>query len=79
MITLIITLTMLAVVLGIALAVSLRGSGSTADSDRPFRNQEGDHVYYDKSIIEKKNFHRLYPKAAARSLSRLFRKTKGQD
>lgn len=77
MITLIIILTMLAVVLAIALAVSLKEG--TAYDDHPFRNQEGDHVYYDKSIIEKKNFHRLYPKAAARSLSRLFRRQNNQN
>ncbi len=74
MILLIIILVMLAVVLGIALAVSLKTPGETDDSDRPFRDKDGDHVYYDQSIIEKKAFFRLHPKEAARTFSRLFRK-----
>ena len=74
MITLIIILTMLAVVLAIALAVSLKDGTAYDDGDRPYRDQDGDHVYYDKSIIEKKRFHRLHPKEAARTFSRLFRK-----
>ncbi len=65
---------MLAVVLAIALAVSLKGSGKDDYDDQPYRDQNGDHVYYDKSIIEKKRFHRLYPKEAARSFKRLFKK-----
>ncbi len=71
MILLIIILVMLAIVLAIALAVSLKGTSN--DDDRPFRDPDGDHIYYDKSIIEKKRFHRLHPKEAARSLSRLFK------
>ena len=63
---------MMAVVLVIALAVSLKGSNS--DDDKPYRDQDGDHFYYDKSIIEKKRFHKLYPKQAARSFARLFKK-----
>lgn len=74
MITLIIILVMLAVVLAIALAVSLKDNSSDSDGDRPFRDQDGDHVYYDESIIEKKRFHSLHPKEAARTFSRLFRK-----
>ena len=73
MITLIIILTMLAVVLAIALAVSLR-DGTAYDDDRGYRDQNGDHVYYDKSIIEKKRFSRLHPKEAARTFARLFRR-----
>ncbi|MDE6632064.1 MAG: hypothetical protein K2K23_03610 [Muribaculaceae bacterium] len=71
MITLIIILTMLAVILAIALAVSLKG-GREDEDDRPYRDQDGDHVYYDKSIIEKKRFSHLHPKEAARTFSRLF-------
>ncbi len=74
MILLIIILIMLAVVLAIALAVSLKTHSEADDSDRTYRDQNGDHVYYDKSIIEKKTFHRLHPKEAARTFSRLFRK-----
>lgn len=64
---------MLAVVLAIALAVSLKG-GNPGDDDRGYRDQDGDHIYYDKSIIEKKNYHRLHPRDAARTFARLFRK-----
>ena len=72
MITLIIILVMLAVVLAIALAVSMKG-GADGD-DRGFRDKDGDHVYYDESIIEKKRYSRLHPKEAARTFTRLFRK-----
>ena len=65
---------MLAVVLSIALAVSLKGERSGDDMDRSYRDQDGDHIYYDKSIIEKKRFSRLHPKEAARTFARLFRK-----
>ena len=74
MITLIIILVMLAVVLAIALAFSLKGGRETAADDRDYRDQDGNHVYYDKSIIEKKRFSRLHPKDAARTFRRLFRK-----
>ena len=74
MITQIIILVMLAAVLAMALAVSLRGGTAYEDRDRAFRDRDGDHVYYDESIIEKKRFHRLHPKEAARTFARLFRK-----
>ncbi len=73
MITLIIILVMLAVVLAIALAVSLK-DGTAYEDDRGFRDKDGDHVYYDKSIIEKKRFSKLHPKEAARTFARLFRR-----
>ena len=73
MITLIIILVMLAVVLSIALAFSLKGSREV-DDDRDYRDQDGNHVYYDESIIEKKRFSRLHPKEAARTFRRLFHK-----
>ncbi len=79
MILLIIVLIMLAVVLAIALAVSLKTHGDTDDSDRSFRDQNGDYVYYDQSIIENKVIHRLHPKEAARTVSRLFHSRKGQE
>ena len=74
MTTLIIILTMLAVVLAIALAVSLKDGTAFRDDDMPFRDKDGDHVYYDESIIEKKRFSRLHPKEAARTFTRLFRR-----
>ena len=74
MITLIIILVMLAVVLAIALAVSLKDGTAYERDDRPFRDKDGDHVYYDESIIEKKRYSRLHPKEAARTFRRLFRR-----
>lgn len=78
MITLIIILVMLAVVLGIAFAVSQRGGhGMTGDDerlDRKYRDEDGDHLYYDESIIEKKEFRRRFPDVRGlRTFSRLFR------
>ncbi len=72
---------MLAAVLSIALAVSLKEGTYRNSSEQDFRDQDGNHVYYDESIIEKENFHRMHPKEAARSLSRLFgrRSRKGQE
>ena len=63
---------MLAIVLAAALAVSLKGGHEDAEDDRDYRDQNGDHVYYDESLIEKKTFHRLYPKEAVRTFRRLF-------
>ena len=73
MITLIIILTMLAVVLAIALAVSIK-EGTAYDDDRSYRDKDGDHVYYDKSLIEKKRFSRIHPKRAVRTFTGLFRR-----
>lgn len=74
MTTLIIILTMLAVVLAIALAVSLKDGTAYDDADRRYRDKDGDHVYYDESLIEKKKFSSLHPKEAARTFARLFRR-----
>ena len=74
MITLIIILVMLAFVLAIALAMSLKDGTAYESDDRPFRDPDGDHVYYDESIIEKKRFRRLHPKEAVRTFARLFRR-----
>ncbi len=73
MTTLIIILVMLAVVLAIALAVSLK-DGTAYDDDSRYRDKDGDHVYYDESLIEKKRFSRLHPREAARTFTRLFRR-----
>lgn len=72
MIILIIILVMLSAVLGIALAVSMR-SRRVEDEDRRFINKDGDHVYYNESIIEKKEFRQKFPKEEPRSFDRLFR------
>ena len=72
MVTLIIVLTILTVILTIMLLVSLRTKSKKFDDDHSFRDQNGDHIYYDMSIIEKKKFNHLHPKQAARTFSRLF-------
>lgn len=74
MITLIITLVMAAIVLAIALAVSLKGGGHDMDDQRHYLDKDGDHVYYNESIIEKKEFRRKHPNEEPRSFGRLFRK-----
>ncbi|MDE5872053.1 MAG: hypothetical protein K2H22_08940 [Muribaculaceae bacterium] len=60
--------------LAIALAVSLKDGTAYEDDDRGYRDQDGDHMYYDESLIEKKRFSRLHPKEAARTFRRLFRR-----
>ena len=77
MITLIIILVMGAVVLGITLAVLLRNNCRMSDDDvrldTKYRDEDGDHLYYDESIIEKKEDRRRFPNVRGlRTLSRLF-------
>lgn len=64
MITLIIILVMLAIVLAIALAVAICNSGSHSQddtTDKEYLNEEGDHTYYERSLIEKKEYARRHP------------------
>lgn len=44
------------------------------DTTKDFLNQDGDHTYYERSIIEKKEFLRKHPEAKGklRTLRRLF-------
>lgn len=42
------------------------------DLDSQYYDQNGDHIYYDRSLIEKKKFHQLYPHINLRSFSHLF-------
>ena len=65
---------MAAIVLAIALAVSLKSGGHDADEERRYLDKDGDHVYYNESIIEKKEFRRKHPQEEPRSWERLFRK-----
>lgn len=78
MITLIIIFVMLAIVLAIALAVSLCRSDRQAQDDyqdKEYINEEGDHTYYERSLIEKKEYARRHPNIKdIRRFSRLFRK-----
>lgn len=77
MITLIIILVMLAIVLGIGIAVFQNKSNDNEESDildKEYKNEEGDHVYYDRSLIEKKEYKRQNPNAEQpRNLANFFR------
>lgn len=44
-------------------------------NSRPYLDSDGDHEYYDRSIIEKKEFLRRHPEAKGkiRTLSRMFK------
>lgn len=78
MITLIIIFVMLAIVLAIALAVSICKSDSRIQgdtTDKEYINEEGDHTYYERSLIEKKEYARRHPNVKdIRRFSKLFRK-----
>lgn len=53
------------------LAVSSRKDNSRYDD--PFVNEEGDHSYYNRGLIEKKEFHRRHPDIkGVRTFRRLF-------
>ncbi|MCH5231057.1 MAG: hypothetical protein J1F43_04605 [Muribaculaceae bacterium] len=40
----------------------------------PYLNHEGNHVYYERSLIEKKSFLKLFPGIKPRSFKNLFKK-----
>ena len=63
------------IILGLALVVALLAhvSGAGRGGDDPSLYDGGDHVYYDRSSIEKKEFGRRYPKIkGVRTFRRLF-------
>ncbi len=48
-------------------------SGSDESDNAPFINEDGDHVYYDRGLIEKKKFQKRYPEIkGVRTFRRLF-------
>ncbi len=48
--------------------------GQDVDMDSQYLDEDGDHIYYDRSLIEKKLFRRRFPHITdIRSFSRLFR------
>lgn len=66
---------LLFVLMGIA-SVSERKNRLHEDESN-FRNSDGDHRYYERSLIEKKDFMRQHPEIPdddLRTLSRLFRR-----
>ncbi len=63
----------------VLLSLTITGIGKFAscrrkvDIDSQYYNADGDHIYYDRSLIEKKQFLRHFPHIKnLRSLSRLF-------
>ncbi len=76
MITLIIIFVMLAIVLAIALAVSICSDSCNINDnkiDNEYLTEEGDHKYYDRSLIKKKDYIRNNPGIKdIRKLKRLF-------
>lgn len=64
---------LLAAVIGIA--VALRSRRENGDFDSQYLDEDGNHVYYDRSLREKQEFARQHPgEEAPRTLRRLFSK-----
>ncbi len=59
-------------------AISLRNRDRINEIDRQYYDEEGNHLYYDRSLIEKEEFKRNNPAESGyvRTISRLFRKRK---
>ena len=58
----------------IGIAVMLRGKRNFQDIDKDYYDENGNHVYYDRSRIAKDEFMQNNPDAKPRSLKRLFSK-----
>lgn len=67
-----IVLTLSIIVFGIGEIASSRGE---VDIDSQYYNSDGDHIYYERSLIEKKEFQKRFPHISIRKLSGLFRRT----
>lgn len=65
-----------AVVIGIA--VALRGQRGRGDFDSQYLDEEGNHIYYDRSLREKRAFARQNPQEEGklRTFKRLFSRTR---
>lgn len=62
----------LAVVLFLSAGIA---HGRKKVSDTQYMNEDGDHIYYDRASIEKKEFVRRHPDVkGVRTLGRLFRR-----
>ena len=71
----ILVLTMVGLLIGFAKAILRPYHSNLNDKlDKKYLNDEGFHLYYDKSIIEKKEFKRRFPNMAIRKFSHLFSK-----
>lgn len=66
--------------IGVIVAMAVLFSNASQDNDSSFRDQDGRHSYYDRSLIEKEEFHRDNPEvpySEIRSFKRLFRNLRG--
>ena len=63
---------LLAAVIGIA--VTLRSRKEIGDFDSQYLDEEGNHIYYDRSLRDKREFARQHPGEKPRTLRRLFSK-----
>ncbi len=48
--------------------------GASEDIDLQYYDSNGDHIYYERSLIEKKMFRKRYPHAEIRKLSNMFKR-----
>lgn len=70
--------TFLFLVCSLALVIFLIGEVASrrdvVDIDSQYYNSDGDHIYYERSLIEKKEFHKRFPHISIRKFSGLFRR-----
>ena len=70
-------ITFLVIVCLLSLVIKLIGEvvykGKWVDIDSQYLDEDGDHIYYERSLIEKKIFRKMFPDVKdVRSLGRLF-------
>lgn len=76
----ILILTIVGLTVALAKAISRPYRSSLDDAlEAKYRNGDGYHLHYDKSIIEKKEFQRHFPDKTLRSFSHLFMKEMKDD
>ncbi len=69
-IILVISLSLIIILIG---EIAYKKAPPNIDIDSQYYNADGDHIYYDRSLIEKKQFLRRFPHIKnLRSISRLF-------
>lgn len=68
------TLSVLFLVILVTFIIIIKTKKHLNTDNNVFLNSEGNHVYYDKSMIEKKEFMRKHPEITdVRTIKRLFR------
>lgn len=78
-ITFILAIVLLVLLVGLAVVFADRKTND--EIDKQYINEDGDHTYYDRSLIEKKEFAAQHPEVKdVRSLRRLFKEiSKGDE